>query len=135
MSYKRMKEKEARLAAKVAGLLRRAQEADDEEDRRYCQDESGDELPAELAFREGRIKKTMEAMAALEARAGEAAEQAAAAGREHPGVPEDRAQFNFTDAESRIMPAPGGGGQRPPGHRGGPCYQPALEQGSGREHD
>ena len=68
-------------------------------------------------------------------RAGEAAEQAAAAGREHPGVPEDRAQFNFTDAESRIMPAPGGGGQRPPGHRGGPCYQPALGQGSGREHD
>ena len=33
----------------------------------------------------------------MEARAMEAAEQAAAAGREHPGVPEDKAQFNFTE--------------------------------------
>ena len=32
MSYRRMKEKEAQLAAEVAELLRRAQEADDEED-------------------------------------------------------------------------------------------------------
>ena len=108
MSYKRMKEKEAQLAAEVAGLLRKAQEADDEGDRRYGADRRGDELPAELAFREGRIKKIREAMAALEAKAREAAEQAAAAGREHLGVPEDKAQFNFTDAESRIMPAPGG---------------------------
>ena len=97
MSYKRMKEKEAQLAAEVAGLLRNAQEADDEEDRRYGADKRGDELPAELAFREGRIKKIREAMAALEARAREAAEQAAAAGREHPRVPEDKAQFNFTE--------------------------------------
>ena len=32
---------------------------------------------------------------------------AEAEGKEHPGVPEDKAQRNFTDAESRIMPAPG----------------------------
>ena len=31
-----------------------------------------------------------------------------AAGKDHSGVPEDRAQRNFTDAESRIMPVPGG---------------------------
>ena len=105
MSYRRMKEKEEQLAAEVAELLRRAQEVDDEEDRRYGKDKRGDELPEEMAFREGRLEKIREAMAALEAEAQAAAE---AEGKEHPGVPEDKAQRNFTDAESRIMPAPGG---------------------------
>ena len=54
-------------------------------------------MPEELAFREGRLERIREAMAALQA-----------AGKDHSGVPEDRAQRNFTDAESRIMPAPGG---------------------------
>ena len=105
MSYKRMKEKAAQLAAEVAELLRRAQEVDDEEDRRYGKDKRGDELPEELAFREGRLEKIREAMAALEAAAQAAAE---AEGKEHLGVPHDKAQRNFTDAESRIMPGPGG---------------------------
>ena len=108
MSYGRMKEKSARLAAEVVELLRRAQEADDEEDRRYGQDQRGDELPAELAFREGRLEKIREAMAALEAEAQAEAERAAEEGKEHPEVPDDKAQRNFTDAESRIMPGPGG---------------------------
>ena len=100
MSYRRMKEKETQLAAEVAELLRRAQEVDDEEDRRYGKDKRGDELPEELVFREGRLEKIREAMAA--------AEQVEAEGKEHPGVPDDKAQRNFTDAESRIMPGPGG---------------------------
>ena len=108
MSYKRMKEKEEQLAAEVAELLRRAQEVDEEEDRRYGQDKRGDELPEELAFREGRLEKIREAMAPLEAEAQAAAEQAEVEGKTHPGEPEDKAQRNFTDAESRIMPAPGG---------------------------
>ena len=68
----------------------------------------GDELPEELAFRERRLEKIREAMAALEAEAQAAAEQAEAEGRKHPGVPDDKAQRNFTDIESRIIPAPGG---------------------------
>ena len=131
MSYKRMKEKEEQLVAEVAELLRRAQEVDEEEDRRYGKDKRGDELPEELAFREGRLEKIREAMAALEAEAQAAAEQAEVEGKTHPGVPDDKAQRNFTDAESRIRPGPGrtglpagvqlsgGGGQRPPSHRGG----------------
>ena len=91
MSYKRMKEKEAQLAAEVGELLRRAPEVDDEEDRRYGKDKRGDELPEELAFREGRLEKIREAMAALEAEAQAAAEQAEAEGRKHPGVPDDKA--------------------------------------------
>ena len=107
MSYRRMKEKEEQLAAEVAELLRRAQEVDGE-DRRYGKDKRGDELPEELAFREGRLQKIREAMAALEAEAQAAAEQAEVEGKTHPGVPDDKAQRNFTDAESRIMPGPGG---------------------------
>ena len=108
MSYQRMKEKAAQLAAEVTELLRQAQAADDEEDRRYGKDKRGDELPEELAFREGRLEKIREAMGALEAEAQAAAEQAEAEGRKHPGVPDDKAQRNFTDTESRIIPAPGG---------------------------
>ena len=108
MSYQRMKEKAAQLAAEVAELLRQAQAADDEEDRRYGKDKRGDELAEELAFREGRLEKIREAMAALEAEAQAAAEQAEAEGRKHPGVPDDKAQRNFTDTESRIIPALGG---------------------------
>ena len=67
MSYGRMKEKEAQLAGEVEELLRQAQEVDDDEDRRYGQSKRGDELPEELAFREGRLQKIREVMAALEA--------------------------------------------------------------------
>ena len=66
------------------------------------------QFPAELAFREGRLEKIWEAMAALEAEAEAQAEAAAAEGKAHPGVPEDKVQRNFTDPESRIMPGPGG---------------------------
>ena len=108
MSYRRMREKEAQLEAEVAELLRRAQEVDEEEDRRYGRDKRGDELPEELSFRKGRLRKIREAKAALEAEAREAAEQAQSGGRSHPGAPDDKAQRNFTDPESRIMPMPGG---------------------------
>ena len=89
-------------------MLRQAQEVDEEEDRRYGNDKRGDELPEELSFREGRLEKIREAMAALEAEAQAQAEAAEAAGKAHPGVPGDKAQRNFTDPESRIMPGPGG---------------------------
>ena len=108
MSYQRMKEKEAQLQGEVDELLRWAQEVDEEEDRRYGKDKRGDELPEELSFREGRLERIREAMAALEAEAQAAAQEAEAAGREHPGVPEEKAQRNFTDPQSRIMPGPGG---------------------------
>ena len=98
MSYGRMKEKRVRLEAEVEELLKRAQQVDEEEDQRYGKDRRGDELPAELAFRESRLKKIREAQAALE-------EEAQAQGKE---VPEDKSQRNFTDPDSRIMPGPGG---------------------------
>ena len=104
MSYGRMKEE--RLKAEVDELLGRAKDVDEEEDRRYGRDKRGDELPEELAFREGWLRKIREAKVALEAEA--KAEKAESEARNHPGVPGDRAQRNFTDPDSRIMPVPEG---------------------------
>ena len=99
MRYGRMKEEERRLEGEVRELLRKAEEVDEEEDRRYGKDKRGDELPGELVFRESRLRKIREAKAALEAKA---------EGGGHPGVPEDREQRDFTGPDSRTMPAPGG---------------------------
>ena len=105
MSYGRMKQEEERLKGEIEGLLRQAREVDEEEDRRYGKDKRGDELPKELAFRESRLKKIREAREALEA---EEAEREKGKDKEPTGIPSDKAQRNFTDPESHIMPAPGG---------------------------
>jgi len=101
MSYGRMQEKEAALRAEIAELLRRAEAADREDDARYGADRRGDELPAELARRESRLRKIAEAKAALEAEARERAEQAGLDGANPP--PPAKAQRNFTDPESKIQ--------------------------------
>ena len=109
MSYKRMKEEEVRLEAEVKELLKQAEETDNEEDKQYGKNKRGDELPEELAFREGRLKKIREAKAALEAEAKAIGEQKPFKNEEAGGVvPKDKAQRNFTDPESRIMPVSGG---------------------------
>ena len=107
MSYKRMKEEEARLETEVVELLKRAEAVDEEEDRRYGKDKKGDELPKELAFRESRLKKIQEAKAALEAEARLEVERRPEKG-DTDVTPPDKAQRNFTDPDSHIMPAPGG---------------------------
>jgi transposase len=110
MSYKRMKEEERNLRAEVRQLLNQAKAADDEEDARYGKDKSGDELPEELSRRETRLKRIREAKRVLEQRAREEAEQdnkskesESKAAAEEKATPEDKAQYNFTDPESRIM--------------------------------
>jgi hypothetical protein len=117
------------LKREIAELLARADAIDREEDARYGADRSGEELPAELARREDRLKKIREAKAALEAEAQEEASRAAEAaedriaertreerrrGRRFAGQkpltpdpqqakPTPKAQRNFTDPESRIQ--------------------------------
>src|SRR6202035_114038 len=73
MSYGRMQEDEKRLRAEVKRLLEQAEKEDGEEDARYGREQSGEELPAELARRETRLKKIREAKRALEERAREQA--------------------------------------------------------------
>jgi transposase len=104
MSYKRMKEDQRNLRAEVRKLLEQAAAADDEEDARYGKDKSGDELPEELSRRETRLKKIREAKRALEERAREEAERDGKTKKEaEQAKPDDKAQYNFADPESRIM--------------------------------
>ena len=95
MSYARITEREAQLAAQVKAILDEAEAVDAAEDAEFG-DARGDELPPELRTREGRLARIREAKAALE--------QAA---RERTGdpdaVPAPKAQHNFTDPESKIM--------------------------------
>lgn len=101
MSYDRMLEKEKDLKAEVQQLLEQAEAADAEEDARHGKDNRGDELPAELARRETRLKKIREAKRALAARAREKAE--AEGNDPKKAKPKEKDQYNFTDPESRIM--------------------------------
>jgi len=121
MSYARMKQREAELAAEVEGWLKAAAAADAEEDRLYG-DKRGDEMPAWVADKEKRLEKIREAKAALEAEAKAAAEEERrrraeaedkrkAEGRKKsgktpappPDEPDGKAQRNFTDPQSRIL--------------------------------
>jgi transposase len=106
MSYGRMGEKQRQLREEVKHLLAQADAADAAEDAEYGSDRRGDELPAELQRRESRLKRIREAKRALEARA---KDEAAAAGQPSDAAkPDPKAQYNFTDPESRIMKGPDG---------------------------
>jgi transposase len=119
MSYDRMVRAEDELAAEVEELLADAERTDAAEDAVHG-DRRGDELPAELARREGRLAAIRKAKADLEAehaqKARVKAEQAAAkqgadeteqaaAGEEaaSTAVVPAKAQRSFTDPDSRIM--------------------------------
>ena len=130
MSYGRMSETEQRLKQEVEALLQQAEKTDAAEDALYGKGKRGDELPEELARRESRLKKIQQAKAELEKEAQEKAEQERAEaeaklaarkekeektgqkqrGREpqipapKQAQPDAKAQRNFTDPESRIMP-------------------------------
>lgn len=106
MSYGRMREKQHQLRDEVKQLLDQAEAADAADDAEYGADRRGDELPAELQRRESRLKRIREAKRALEARA--KAEAAAAGKPADSAKPDPKAQYNFTDPESRIMKGPDG---------------------------
>jgi transposase len=110
------------LKEAVDRLFEGAKAKDAAEDKLYGKDKRGDELPAECATKEGRLKLLREAKARLEAEAAaEAAKQAAkiaqrqaeeaATGKKKRGrkpnkpeeKPENDAKANVTDPESRIM--------------------------------
>jgi transposase len=120
MSYARMQKAEVALAAEVAGWLKAAEAADRKDDTSLGADRRGDEMPDWVADKQKRLAKIREAKAALEAEA-KAALDAGAKAREPdddpgagprpgrkpqhpPGTPKPKAQRNFTDPDSRIMP-------------------------------
>jgi transposase len=103
MSYGRMRDKGRQLSDEVKELLAQAAAVDAAEDAEYGADH-GDELPAELQRRESRLQRIREAKRALETRA--KAEAAAAGQPAESAKPDPKAQYNFTDPESRIMKGP-----------------------------
>ena len=124
MSYERMKKTEKQLKEEIAEWFRRAASEDEEEDRLYGKTKRGDELPDWVANKQKRLEKIREAKAALEAEA--KADLAAGVKPEPPdkprggghrmnkrapkpnGEPNDKAQMNFTDPESKLMKGPDG---------------------------
>lgn len=106
MSFGRMKDKARQLREEVTQLLAQAEATDAAEDAEYGADVRGDELPAELQRRESRLKRIREATRALRARA--KADAAAAGKPSDSAKPDPKAQYNFTDPESRIMKGPDG---------------------------
>jgi len=106
MSYDRMRDKQRQLRDEVTLLLAQAEAADAAEDAEYGADRRGDELPAELQRRESRLQRIREATRVLEARA---KDEAVAAGESpESATAKPKAQYNFTDPESRIMKGPDG---------------------------
>ena len=106
MSYQRMGEKQRQLRTEVEDLLARAEAVDTAEDAQYGAARHGDDLPAELQRRESRLARIREAKTVLKARAKEAA--VAAGQPAESAKPDPKAQYNFTDPESRIMKGPDG---------------------------
>jgi len=122
MSYQRMQQEEKRLRREIHALTNRASDRDAAEDVEFGPEFRGDELPAELARREDRLRVIKAAKKSLEARTREAAapqvaqEQREAEAREERGEPpkprkrtlalgdpKPTDQENFTDPDSRIM--------------------------------
>jgi transposase len=103
MSYGRMNQKQEQLREEVKQLLGQAAAADEQEDRQYGS-QRGDELPEELWRRETRLAKIKQAQKVVEQRA---RDKAAAEGKNAEEAkrvkPDDKAQYNFTDPDSRIM--------------------------------
>lgn len=113
MSYGHMLKAEAELKAQIAALLQRAKVADDAE-----KNDPEVDIPAEIARRQDRLDAIAQARARLEQRQRESELERGRDPDDKPrggrykrefGVPEDKAQDNFTDPDSRIMPRAGGG--------------------------
>lgn len=121
MSYKHMASQEPKLAAEVQAWLDRAAAADAAEDAAHGE-ARGDETPDWMADKQHRLERIRAARAQLEAeaKAGPHAHDPDGPGpssgmqergrrKGAPGeTPPDKAQRNFTDGDSRIMPSGGG---------------------------
>jgi transposase len=122
MSYERMQQSEAALKSQIEALLQRAKRSDEAE-----ADEPELDIPAEIERREKRLEAIAAARQRLEQRQREADTERGRSddddrrprdGEGNPkggrykrdfGVPEAKAQENFTDPDSRIMKRAGGG--------------------------
>src|SRR6266436_666190 len=112
MSYRRMREAEAKLAAEVAAWFARAAAADAEEDRAHGPDRRGDEMPAWVVNKQARLERLRAAKAPPPEDGAEPGPSTGMMNSGRPqrapdGGPPDKAQRNFTDPDSRLQPTKG----------------------------
>ena len=114
MSYERMEKADREFADVVKGWLDQAEITDLGEDSRF-RNRQGDELPDWVVNKVERMKKIREAKAALEQEAAEKAKEDKKNQKQddddeppEPPKVDPKAQRNFTDPESRIMPTKNG---------------------------
>lgn len=93
MSYQRLEEQDQTLATQIAELLHKAEQCDEEENRLYRQ-QTGYEIPDDLAHKQKRHTKIRAAKKALEQR-----EQTLNPGK----AIDDKKQISFADTDARIM--------------------------------
>jgi transposase len=111
MSYERMQADEERLAAKVAQLLKQAEQVDQGEDEQYGAGRRGDELPEDLRRAQSRLARIREAKAQLEAEVKQQAQTREANKSEEQQVSLALTEMNNIlvsrqGTEERAMPAP-----------------------------
>src|ERR1043165_969032 len=101
MSYGRMKKAEKELEGEIENWFAKAEVVDREEDEQYGHDRRGDELPDWVKDKQKSLEKIRHAKAELEAvaKAAKAAPDPKKTRHEKKptGVPDDKAQRNFTD--------------------------------------
>ena len=125
MSYGRMEKKAAELRKEVDRLLAEAEKLDSDEDVLYGKGKRENQLPKDLRFKQSRLAKIEEAKKELETEALAKAEEkqseyeakkkaydSKTGRRGRPPKapsqkPDSKSQRNFTDPDSRIMPAGG----------------------------
>lgn len=99
MSYGRMRQREAQLAAEIAQLVQQADALDRAEDHEYGVESDGYSVEAELALRERRLAKSRALRERLEA------EQRREQTAPDDGAPviDDKEQRSFADGDARMM--------------------------------
>jgi transposase len=119
MSYGRMKKSQEELRAEVRKYLEESAAIDDAEDAELGKGRRGDEQPEWVKNKQERLARIRAAKAELEAEARQKAQEEAKRQSERPPsapgprpappspTPDDAAQRNFTDPESRVMRAKG----------------------------
>ncbi len=123
MSYQHMVRQEPKLAAEVQSWLDQAAATDATEDAQYGADRRGDETPDWMADKQRRLQRIRAAKAQLQAEAAAGPDDSEDVDGPGPssgmqergqrksapsGTPPDKAQRNFSDGDSRIMPSGGG---------------------------
>lgn len=101
MTLKRMEEDRKKIREEVQKWLKEAEEVDEQEDRELGDARPAWKMPPELQDKQERLKRIEEGLKRLKERERKDIQENP---RRQEKKPRDKAQYNFTDPDSRIMP-------------------------------